>query len=140
VLLTSPLSFQKVLTPPQYPVTHFPQPGWNPNCSLHGLQLQVCPRASYIVSLLPRHSPHLLFHPLMLFLLSCQIIYPYIPCAVQEWHSGSTVLRQQPTPAGTHHHPGSDSSALHGTLEPDTSSHIGPLIHFTILATPGKPV
>jgi hypothetical protein len=38
----------------------------------------------------------------------------------------STVLRQQPTSAGTHQHSGSVSSAVGGTLQLDACPHIGP--------------
>jgi hypothetical protein len=74
------------------------------------------------------------------FQLSCQVPYQYALCTVQGWHSESTTLWQRPTSAKTHHHHESGSSALHSTLQPNTGPHISPLIHFTILATPGKPV
>jgi hypothetical protein len=66
VLLTSLPSFQRGLTPPQYPFTHFPQPDGNSDCLLHSLKL-VCQKASYNVLLLPRRSPHLLLRPLIAF-------------------------------------------------------------------------
>jgi hypothetical protein len=49
--------------------------------------------------------------------VSCKVPCNHVPCAVQERHGGSTVHRQWPTSAGTHHHPGSISSSVGGTLQ-----------------------
>jgi hypothetical protein len=58
--------------------------------------------------------------------LSWRVPYDYVRCVVQERHSGSTVLRWRPTSAGTHHRPGSLSSAVRGALQPNAGPHIGP--------------
>lgn len=52
---------------------------------------------------------------------------------MQEWHGGSTVLRQQPTSAKTHHRAESISSAVSGALRLDASAHIGhPMLHCSL--------
>jgi hypothetical protein len=63
--LLSLLSFRRGPTPPQCPDAHYPQPNGSPDCSLHDLQLECLPAASYNVFTLPRHISCLLLHPLM---------------------------------------------------------------------------
>jgi hypothetical protein len=58
-------------------------------------------------------------------LCPCLVSEDRIPCVVQERRGRSTVLGRLPTSAGTHHRPGSFSSAVGGALRPDTSPRIG---------------
>jgi hypothetical protein len=51
-----------------------------------------------------------------------------VPYAVQEWHGGETILRQWQTSSGTHHCPGSISSADCGALRLDAGLHTIPSV------------
>jgi hypothetical protein len=55
--------------------------------------------------------------------VSCQARY-LNPCTLQKQHGGTTICGWQPTPARTHHYPGSVSSALRGASQPDTSPQV----------------
>jgi hypothetical protein len=91
--------------------------------SLHDLQFEICPTVLLNVLLLPGRSRRLRprsFMPLLRYvapdvcsrtsvlygfrvqLRRCLVPEDSVACAVQEWHGGSTVLRQRPTSSGTH--------------------------------------
>jgi hypothetical protein len=98
----------------------------NPAARFTTSSSMICSRASFSVSLLPRHNSCLLLCPLIPLLGVCQVPYNHVLCAVQEWHSRSTIHGWWLSSARTHHRPGSVSSAVRCTLLPNASTHVGP--------------
>jgi hypothetical protein len=65
-----------------------------------------------------------------LLVQSCPCLVPdnSVPYAVQEWHIRSSLHRRWPTSSGTHHCPGSISSAFGDALQLDVSSRVASCI------------
>jgi hypothetical protein len=51
-----------------------------------------------------------------------------VPCAAREQHGGPSVFGRRPTSSGTHHRPGSVSSAVSVAQQLDAGHHIGPSV------------
>jgi hypothetical protein len=135
VLLMSLLSFWR-LAPPQCPVTKFPKPDGKFNCSLQDLQsnglikwllapqMQLPYQAlvSYAIAAFMSRLTSLLKRPSFNGSAYLCLVYDdCVPCAMQEQCGGSPILGQWPNSAGSHHWPGSISSAVGGVLRLNAS-------------------